>query len=428
MTRAALLVLLSLPAAAAAAPTAVRLSFVDDPSTSMAVSWNVPAGTTEGRVELWQSGEGRSGATKAGEGRSGATKGKDDKPSVVRARLQAFGPRALVAEAVLRGLRPSALYRYRVGDEAGGFSPRYTFRTAPPPRPDCGRLRFAVLGDSRSGSPDPHKGAARAWPALLTRAASHLPAFILHTGDIVHRGRHHEQWSDHLEVSSPVSALIPILYTLGNHDTGPGVGERANFNRALALPRASRAIGGSGTEDYYAFRYGNALFLVLSTESFIEGSSPMADQARWTDRVLASTPARWRIVLLHRPMRTGAPRIIGHRPNEIGHNAALGPVIDRHHVDLVFAGHNHFYERFAPSPAGTIHVTTGGGGAPVIPFAGATSAERPVAVGKRHYVLVEIADETLRLEARDASGAPIDSLTLRKAGGATCPRSAAALP
>jgi acid phosphatase type 7 len=408
VSRAALLVLLALSATASAAPGAVRLSFVDDPSTSMAVSWNAPAGTTEGRVELWTT--------------------KKDGPTVVRARLQPFGPREVVAEALLRGLRPSTLYRYRVGDEAGGFSPSYSFRTAPPTRPDCGRSRFVVVGDTRSGSPDPHKGAARSWPALLTRAASHLPGFILHTGDIVRSGRRQENWSDHLAVSSPVSALIPILYTLGNHDTGPGAGERANFNRALALPRSSRALGGSGTEDYYAFHHGNALFVVLSTESFLEGRSPMADQARWMDRVLGSTPARWRIVLLHRPMRTGA-RLVGHRPDEIGQNRALQPVLDRHHVDLVLAGHNHFYERFAPSAAGTVHVTTGGGGAPVIPFPGPTSAERPVAVGKRHYVLVEIADEALRLEARDAGAVLLDSLALRKAPGpTTCPRSSSALP
>ena len=413
--RAALaLALVLLAGPAAAAPSAVRLSFVGDPSTSMAVSWNAPAGTAEARVELWRR--------------------KGDRPVEVRARLRAWGSDQSIAEAVLRDLQPATLYRYRVGDDAGGFSPEYSFRTAPPSRPDCGRFRFVVVGDSRSGSPDPHKGASRAWPALATRAASHLPAFILHDGDIVRSGHDRAQWRDHLEVSSPLSALVPILYALGNHDTGPGAGERANFNRVLQLPRSSRALGGSGTEDYYAFRYGNALFVVLSTESFTEGSSPMLDQARWMDRVFGETPARWRFVVLHRPIYTGAPRLLGHRPNEVRQNAALLPVLNKHHVDIVFAGHNHFYERFAPSactdaasstpcpvasPArGTVFITTGGAGAATIPFCGATGAARPAASSKRHYVLCEIADHALRLEARDAAGARIDELRLSKAASA----------
>jgi len=60
---------------------------------------------------------------------------------------------------------------------------------------------------------------------------------------------------------------------LGNHDTGPGSGDGANYNRLFALPRS---IGphGSGTEDYYAFTYGNAVFVSLSTESFKGGAIP----------------------------------------------------------------------------------------------------------------------------------------------------------
>ena len=71
---------------------------------------------------------------------------------------------------------------------------------------------------------------------------------------------------------------------IGNHDNGPGEGDTANYNQIFALPR-SQGTYGSGTEDYYYFTYGNAIFAVLSTETFKGGAVPFATQADWLERL-----------------------------------------------------------------------------------------------------------------------------------------------
>jgi hypothetical protein len=219
------------------------------------------------------------------------------------------------------------------------------------------------------------------------------------------------------------------MYALGNHDDGPVHGDGANYNRVFHLPRGAKALGGSGTEDHYFFLSGNAIFVSLSTQSFDTGSPKFKAQADWLDRVLAKHPKRWRIVALHHPIYT-EHLFYNHEPDEQGQNAALVPVLNKHHVDIVFQGHNHFYERWAPSSCkdgaskrtcptpgfdkGTVFITTGGGGAMPHFFAGGTSRVRPAASGAHHFVVVDIVNHTLKLRAIDASGATIDKLTIRK--------------
>jgi hypothetical protein len=203
----------------------------------------------------------------------------------------------------------------------------------------------------------------------------------------------------------------------------PENGANANYNRVFVLPRAS------GTEDYYYFTFGNAIFIMLSTESFSGGTPPFADQAAWMDQVLSRHARRWKFVMLHRPIYTEY-LLINHEPNEADQNAALVPVINTHHVDIVFQSHNHFYERFVPSncangaatapcPAGgfdkgTVYITTGGAGAFPILFPGFTSKVRQAASGAHHYVVVDIDHHHLKLYTYALDGSVIDTLNLSK--------------
>jgi MYXO-CTERM domain-containing protein len=395
-----------------AAPTRVRLSFAGkDPATAIGISWNTISGQGEVTVEYGTSPGSYPAKAQGAVNPISATLGAQ-------------------SEVELTGLVPNTTYYYRVGGPAGGFSSEQSFQTAPPTHPSCGGFKFVATGDSRAESWEGDKGASTVWPTIATLAASHKPALILHSGDIVYDGGANEkQWANHLEVTAPVSARIPILYALGNHDNGPSEGEGAYFNRLVSFPRAEKALGGSGTEDHYFVRLGHAVFVVLSTESFSGGSIPFKNQADWLDQVLSKNPARWRFVVLHKPIYTGY-LFINHKPNESGQNAALVPVFNKHHVDVVFQGHNHFYERWVPSacqngasddpcPAGsfekgTVYITTGGGGAFPVVFAGGTSATRVAASGKHHLLLVELKDGTLTGKAIDDTGGTLDSFTIAK--------------
>jgi MYXO-CTERM domain-containing protein len=410
-------------ATAAAAPSYVRLSYTGDTETTMTVSWNTTVATGS-EVKL------------------GTSPGVYTQ-TVPGTSLQANAGLGYVHEATLSGLTPSTTYYYVAGNSADGYSSEASFTTGPTEDPNCGDMRFVFVADNR---PDPVFGGGQNWPQILGQAATHKPAFVLNGGDMVIDGDQIGEWLTFLGYTSPVAKSIPFMSCIGNHDNGPGEGNGANYNQLFAAP-VSTGPSGSNTEDYYYFTYGNAIFVSLSTETFTGGSIPFGTQAAYLDEVLTQNPKKWKFVYYHKPSyTTEAPFSISHEPNEENQNAALVAIIDKHHVDVVFTSHNHWYERFHPtncatkgqpgsnSPCsegptgfatGTVYIVSGGAGAFTIPaFLCGNTPGRAACSGDHHYVLVDIDDEKLTLETWGAAPQPnvvIDSFSITKSPDATCP-------
>jgi MYXO-CTERM domain-containing protein len=409
-------------AVGAAAPSYLRLSYTDDTESSMTVTWNTTVST--GTEVMLGTSPGSYTQTIAGTS------------------FQANTGLGYVHEATLTGLTPSTVYYYIAGNSADGYSSEASFTTGPTEDPSCGKLRFTFVADNR---PDPIFGGGENWPQILGQAAQHKPAFVLNGGDMVVDGDQIGEWLTFLGYTSPVAKSIPFMSCIGNHDNGPGQGDGANYNQLFASP-VSTGANGSNTEDYYFFTYGNAIFVSLSTETFSAGSSPFATQAAWLDEVLTQNPKKWKFVYYHKPSyTTEAPFSISHEPNEAGQNAALVPIIDKHHVDIVFTSHNHWYERFHPtncatkgSPGsdtactegptgfatGTVYIVSGGAGAFTIPaFLCGNTPGRASCSGDHHYVLVDIDNETLKLETWGAAPQPnvvIDTFSITKTADPGC--------
>jgi len=325
----------------------------------------------------------------------------------------------------IEGLTPSTTYQYRVGGP-GGWSDTYSFTTGPAGK--CEPFRFAAFGDNR---PDTDWLPQFHWNPILAETAETEPAFLLHTGDIVKKGKETDQWNTFFDNSEPYLGYIPFMATIGNHDDGPADGDGANYNQIFSFP--TNPI--TGTEDYYFFIYGNAIFVSLCTQNFDEGNPPFSVQAGWLDQVLTQHPMKWKFVFLHHPPYTSHMLFdliftefeFNHPPNENDQNEALVPIFDKHHVDIVFAGHNHYYERLGPMVGGTdpeqgqpvatfyegtTYVITGGAGAMVydefdilgiqidlIDWVCGEAAGSEVCTGKHHYTIVDIEDNQLHFEA-----------------------------
>ncbi len=292
-----------------------------------------------------------------------------------------------IHEVVLYDLEPDTIYYYRAGDPEDGFSPERQFTTGPAQHPECGQFRFLYVGDNR---PDEIFGGGENYDVIMGQAMAHSPAFVLAGGDLVEDGMEPAQWRDFLGYTADVFDHVAFMPCIGNHDDGPGEGDEAYYNQIFALPR-SGGSGASGTEDFYYFLFGNLIVVSLSTQTFKGGEIPFADQAAWLDEVLTDHPKRWKIVIFHHPSYTyGIFVDISSPPNEEEQNAALIPVLDEHHVDVVLTSHNHWYERYEPSACatqgdpgsdqpcsvgdsnyeqGTVYVVSGGAGAFTIPGA-----------------------------------------------------------
>merc|ERR1712194_248110 len=94
---------------------------------------------------------------------------------------------------------------------------------------------------------------------------------------------------------------------------------------------------------WYSFDQTNVHFVMLSSEhNFTDGSA----QLEWLTNDLRKVDRRatpWIVVTLHRPMYCSNAAAVGPWAAKY-----LDPVLTQYRVNLVFAGHNHLYERTCP--------------------------------------------------------------------------------
>ena len=153
---------------------------------------------------------------------------------------------------------------------------------------------------------------------------------------------------------------------MGNHEVQPS-GYTGSENYIKFYSDAFPANGHAGSSGrVYSFDYGNAHFVCLSTYQV-----DLNLQATWLASDLAAARAnpniKWIFAFMHAPMYTTNTS----RGNRTDCITAWGPHFDTYHVDVVFAGHNHLYERSRSIKAGvavadgvgTVYNTTGLGGA-----------------------------------------------------------------
>jgi predicted phosphodiesterase len=296
------------------------------------------------------------------------------------------------------GLGPGRSYGYVPHADGVPLADEAVFRTDDPGAP----FAFLVLGDSGSGDADQR--------AVRDRMLATPADFILHTGDMVYpRG---EASRFDAAVFEPYAALLRsrVLWPcLGNHDvrTARGAPWRAAFHTPANNPQRDEA--------YYSFHRGNALFVVLDSNA---PTAPASPQHQFLEGVLTRDIAPWKFVVLHHSLYSS-----GRHGSRAQVRDDLVPLFDRHHVDVVFMGHEHDYERTHPlragAPvargAGTVYVTTGGGGQALRPVG--RSAFTAHAEATLHFVRVAVDGPTLRLEMIRADGTVGDAMRLVKPEG-----------
>jgi acid phosphatase type 7 len=292
-----------------------------------------------------------------------------------------------IYEATLTNLAPGTQYSYVVEHDGVQSKPKH-FKTFSV-RPD--KVTFIAYGDTRT-KPDIHK-------ALAANFKRYKPELILHTGDLVERGKQYNLWSK--EFFNPLAEVIdeiPLFAAIGNHEE-----DGTNYLAQFRLPE---------TERWYSFDHGPIHVLALDYH-FARATNA---QFQFAEKDLLQSKAPWKIVLLHYPVFNVAGHITGW-----GHDAYL-PLLHKAKVDMVIAGHSHIYERFKPVAPGAnaakwpiTHITSGGGGAPLY-----ASFEHPALVMNartNHFVYFEATADSLKGTAITTNGAVIDRFELKKSGG-----------
>lgn len=198
------------------------------------------------------------------------------------------------------------------------------------------RTSIAVVGDHGSGGRQEMAVAASMADTYRRRPFGTVAML----GDISYYGTfrdRHEAVFDR-PMRPLVDAGVRFDLALGNHDEGEAERE------LLGLPGR-----------HYSVPTGPAELFYLDTSTPGRLADPADQQLEWLDGALAASERQWRIVAVHHP-----PYSSGHHRSELLVRELIEPIVRRHRVDLVLAGHDHHYERTVPID-GVTYVVSGGG-------------------------------------------------------------------
>ena len=325
-------------------------------------------------------------------------------------------------------------------------------RAQAPPRPGASSsdLHIAFIGDAGVG--DSHQRAVR--DQMLRDA----PNWVFLLGDNIYSSGDRRYFGPRYdEVYAPLMTKGTVFHaSLGNHDV-----EGCDATPMNPLPADARAYVADGLRCNAGYHLAHAPFgyvrnlryysvplpavnplaevFVLDTNTLKTSQSKLllrddTAQIQWLDQALGQSRARWKIVIMHHPPHsptTGAKSFFfvpigGGRTREFQLDQQIGPILARHKVDVVFAGHNHFYARMSPQN-GIRYFVSGGGGRKTYGFEGDPSYV--LAGGDYyHFVSVRITPGAFTYRVIDEGGRIRDSGWFAKGDVADRPLPAGSAP
>jgi hypothetical protein len=262
------------------------------------------------------------------------------------------------------------------------------------------RVSFAALGDNGSGG---RQAMAVAEQMAKTYESSPFGLVAL-LGDICYYGNFADRYDDVFRrpMTPLIDAGVGFELAIGNHDAA-----LHHSDEGLAEIEAELQLLGTPGR-YYTSSHGPAdLFFLDSSVPGLFGAGA-TDQIEWLDDTLSSSTNQWKIVALHHP-----PYSSGTHGSTPGFSDMLEPVLVRHHVDLVLAGHDHHYERTHPIE-GITYVVSGGG----CKTTGVGRSDfTAVADSTLQFLHVDIVDDLLSAESIRPDGSVVDRFGLRAREG-----------
>lgn len=245
----------------------------------------------------------------------------------------------------------------------------------------AGSLKFAVLGDFGNGERAQYEVGERMWQA---RTAFPFD-LVLALGDNMYGRQEARDFVTKFEqpYARLLQAGVRFQATLGNHD------RPENRNYPLYHMDGRR---------YYSFARGQVRFIVLDTN--------MMDQPQlaWFEGALAAAAEPWKIVYFHHPLYSNG----GRHGSNVELRIVLEPLLVKYGVQVVFAGHEHIYERLKPQK-GITHFVAGSGGQLRKGDAHVAATTAAAFDQDQAFMLVEVAGDELYFQTISRTGATVDS-------------------
>jgi predicted phosphodiesterase len=294
-----------------------------------------------------------------------------------------------VLDWTVKNLSPSTRYEYRVLLKRGAgesLQPVVTgsFRTQ---RKRPASYTAVLITDPHTGSFREGSGPVLTLDRVVQNASRAKAEFVLDLGDNVAwpGSREYGQESPDGAVEAyaryrrqigPLSINSPHFAVIGNWSGESGKFPEASIEMMAAVRRAflpgpnhlTYPQGGSEREDYYAFSWGDALYVILNIQTYSKPSQPSElpsliedvnqikewtlgeKQMAWFETTLRKANERFRFVCMHHPAggNAGDPANTlygrgGARAWNTGEQARIHSLMKKHHVQIFFYGHDHVF-------------------------------------------------------------------------------------
>src|SRR5215207_8902731 len=184
-----------------------------------------------------------------------------------------------------------------------------------------GSTRFMVVGDTGTGGKEQYELAGvmlRYWQAFPFE-------FALMMGDNLYGTEKAEDYKLKFEDAYKplLDNKVKFYASLGNHDeSNERFYEKFNMNG----------------EEYYNFKKGDISFYALNSNYMDK------KQLAWLEEKLKGDTSRWKVAFFHHPPYSSG----GKHGSSSSLREVVEPIFLKYGVNVVLAGHEHFYERVKP--------------------------------------------------------------------------------
>lgn len=242
-------------------------------------------------------------------------------------------------------------------------------------------LKFAVIGDSGTGNADQYRTAK----VFIETRQKFLFEFVLMLGDNMYGGESSRDFQNKFErpYKPLLDAGIKFYAALGNHDSP---------NQRMYKPFNMNG------ERYYTFRPRPGVRFFALDSNYMDRT-----QLSWLEKELAASGSDWKIMYFHHPIYSSG----GAHGSDTALRDQLEPLFLKHGVDVVLAGHEHFYERLKPQK-GIHYFTSGGAGKVRRGDVGGAFTEKAFDQGF-HFMVFEIVGDRLHFQAISDLNKTVDS-------------------
>jgi hypothetical protein len=245
-----------------------------------------------------------------------------------------------------------------------------------------GSVKFVLIGDTGTGTEKQQQLAD-----LLLRSRQSFPyEFVLLVGDNLYGGEKPADYKNKFEdVYRPIiDQKVKFYAALGNHDE-PAQRFYEHFNM--------------NGKEYYRFTKGNVAFYALNSNYMDK------KQVDWLNSELAKDTSEWKIAFFHHPPYSSG----GKHGSDTQLREVVEPIFLKYGVNVVMAGHEHFYERLKPQK-GIFYFISGAGGKL---RSGDVKDNSPLTAKAfdtdMSFMLVEIADSSMHFQVLSRTGETVDS-------------------